>query len=369
MKFEAEAGQLSAALNAVKGCVVRGSTLPILAHVLLKSEAGKVSVTGTDLEREMTATFNANVAEGGAAVLNAEILFGIVKRLPKAANVTIEPDGHRFKLTAHRSNYKLDALEADQFPQMSAIEAKETVFALPPAEISTMIRSTIGTVSREETRFYLCGIFLHVIGDKLIAASTDGHRLSYREMDAPEGVEFSGIIIPTATANEIAAMVEKVEGDVSLSISQNRMSITVPGITLTSKLIDGSFPDYARVIPRLNGAALTVRPAHLAEAIERAAVVLTDSDRKAPPVGIVTTPNGINVLAGNGGADDATEEVDAEIHDTGVSTAARAQYFAQLLGVWPDVPVSLQFSNPNDPILITSKEVPAMKQVLMPMRR
>lgn len=368
MKFTVTVGELARALGLVGGVVSSKTTIPILTHVLVKALSdNRISITGTDLERECTSEAPAEIAEPGVEVLQGSVFKTIVNALPKAASLTVSTDGSgRALLTSSRGRYKLATLDAADFPE--AKPAEGAPFKVDAKKLRAILEATLGSVSTESTRFYLCGIYLHIADGALVAASTDGHRLCRRSMDLPAGAEgIPGVIIPTMGATTMIALLDGIDGDVTAWITPARMWIRTPQAEFSTALINGRYPDYQRVIPEYNGAAATISGAELCAAVERAAATMPEA--KVVSAGLTSTADGLVIKVGPQDAEAAVEQVDAEFHAEGGEVAANSRYLAAMTKVWGDAPIEIHMSSQSDPLVFTSKAIPEQLYILMPMRR
>lgn len=367
MKFTATVGEISRALGLVAGVIATKTNIPILTYVLVKTDGNRITITGTDLERECTASAPAEVNKAGVEALPGSILKDLLGKLPKAGNVTIEcVKAGRANVTSGRGRFALATLDAADFPEARA--AAGAPFKIDAKNLRAILEATIGSASTESTRFYLCGVFLHVLDGALAAASTDGHRLCRRSMDLPTGAEnIPGVIIPTAGVNTILALLDSIEGDVEVTVSESRIWLKTPAADFSTALINGRFPDYQRAIPQFNGATATFSGPELCAAVERAATTLPEA--KAIGAGLLPTPHGIEIKVGPDGAEAAVEHIDAEFHSAASEVAANAKYLAAMTKIWGDAPIDLHITGPGGPLVFTSRKLPECLYVLMPMRR
>lgn len=371
MKITVEAGKLASVLDYVRGCVESRTTIPILRHVLITADAGRVTARASNLEVEAVASAPAEIAEGGAIAVPYEVLAGIARRLPKGANIDIAMDGNRVNVTSSRSNYKLGCLDAETFPIMERTGGVE--FDISAETLRTMLDSTREFVSTEATRFYLCGVYVEHVDNpsRIVAVATDGHCISKHETEAPQGSEgMPGVIIPSATVKLLSGWLKDVDGDVHLIVSPTRIEARHATGEIVSKLIDGKFPDYHRVIPRKNGAAFSVPAYIIADATARAATVLASSLQASKGVGISRNGSGIVIGAGgrSGHSEEGTEHVEATILSEFPEFGVSHELLGQTLRLFGESEVEIQTDNPSSPILFTSKAKPEITAVVMPMR-
>ena len=265
MKINVERGAFLKALGHVQSVVERRNTIPILSNVLIEAAKGRLKLTATDLDIEIVESLPADVLRNGAATAPAHMLYDIVRKMPEGSQVQAEliaGDSGRLLVSAGSIRFELACLPQEDFPQMSA-GALPHKFRLAASDLVGLIEKTRFAISTEETRFYLNGIYLHAAKDVkppcLRAVATDGHRLARYELDLPEGAkDIPGVIVPRKTVAELRRLLDDGESAVEIGLSDTKVQFTFGGVELTSKLIDGSFPDYQRVIPTANDKVLTL---------------------------------------------------------------------------------------------------------------
>ena len=257
MRVRIERANLLKALNHVHRVVERRNTIPILSNVLLRADRDELSLKATDLDMEIVDRVPAAVEQAGASTVPAHMLYDIVRKLPDGAEIALDTgSGQTMALQAGRARFALQMLPDADFPDLNAGELP-FAFTIAAEALKRLIDRTQFAISTEETRYYLNGIYFHVVGEgamaRLRAVATDGHRLAKAEMPAPEGsAGMPGIIIPRKTVGEIQKLLEDPETEVSAALSDSKIRLAIGNLVLTSKLIDGTFPDYERVIPKAN---------------------------------------------------------------------------------------------------------------------
>ena len=264
MRVTLERSDLLKSLNHVHRVVERRNTIPILSNVLLKADGTTLQMKATDLDLEITETTTGQVDQAGATTVPAHLLYDIVRKLPEGAEVQLSTNGENtaMAVTSGRSKFSLQCLPEADFPDLTAGTFSHT-FRLPAAQVKMLIDRTQFAISTEETRYYLNGIFLHTIETdgklKLRAVATDGHRLARADVEAPSGSEgMPGIIVPRKTVGELQKLVDDPDATVTIEVSDAKIRLTIGGVVMTSKLIDGTFPDYQRVIPTANDKKMTI---------------------------------------------------------------------------------------------------------------
>ncbi len=373
MKFKVERSSLLKALAHVQSVVEKRNTIPILANVLITVEGGQLSLTATDLEIAVVETVAASVAGEGSTTAPAVTLYEIARKLPEGVEIDFEHAGGeaRLSLRAGRYSTSLVTLPADDFPAMLAGSLTHR-FALSALALRGLIDRTRFAISSEETRYYLNGIYLHALEREgvrvLRAVATDGHRLARVEEPAPEGLgAMPGVIIPRKTVNELRKLLDETSGEVAIALSDTRIQFQVDGTTLTSKLIDGTFPEYERVIPRDNDKVLRVGKKDFAEAVERVAAISFD---RARPVKLSLARDLLVLQASSPEQGTATEELDSEHvkYDAGpLEIGFQARYLTDITDqIAGDV--ELCFADGASPTIIRDAADTSALYVLMPMR-
>jgi DNA polymerase-3 subunit beta len=285
MRLTIDKPALSKALGHVASVVERRNTIPILSNVLLNSANNELRLTATDLDMELVETVPVRGKGEGATTVPAHMFYDIVRKLPEGADIELKRDGEqgRLTITAGPAQFSLQTLPADDFPALSVDDLGHS-FTLTAGELKRLIDKTRFAISTEETRYYLNGIYLHAAknGSKpmLRAVATDGHRLAQVEHPLPSGAkDMPGVIVPRKTVLELAKLVEDGEGEVRIELSPSKIRVSTGKVVLTSKLIDGTFPDYERVIPQSNDKKLEVDNAAFAQAVDRVSTLSSDKGR------------------------------------------------------------------------------------------
>jgi len=371
MKVTVERAELLRSLGHVHRVVERRNTIPILANVLVKAEKGKLSLKATDLDLEVTDSIAAEVSPAGSTTVPAHMFYDIVRKLPEGAQVVIEGSGDRAVLSirAGRSRFTLQTLPESDFPDLAAGDMTHS-FTLPAADLKRLIDKTQFAISTEETRYYLNGIYLHAAGAAksatLRAVATDGHRLAQCELPLPAGAAgMPGIIIPRKTVGEVQRLIETGEGEVGIELSAGKIRFTIGNVVLTSKLIDGSFPDYARVIPLNNDKVLTVDKKDFEAAVDR---VSTVSSERGRAVKLSLTGGRLVLSVTNPDSGSATEEIEVEYGADPLDIGFNSRYLLDIAAQIEGEVAVLKLADPGSPTLIQDKDAKGALYVLMPMR-
>jgi DNA polymerase-3 subunit beta len=372
MKVTVERAALLRSLGHVHRVVERRNTIPILSNVLLRSGPDGLQLKATDLDIEVTETIPADVVDGGAITVPAHVIYDIVRKLPDGAQVSLETSGEtgQMLIRSGRSRFTLGALPEGDFPDLAAGELPHR-FELPAADLKRLIDKTQFAISTEETRYYLNGIFFHTIDAegslKLRAVATDGHRLARVQMEAPEGSGgMPGIIVPRKAVAEIQKLVEDGGETVGVEISSAKVRFSFSsGVTLISKLIDGTFPDYARVIPTGNDKRLTVERDQFAKAVDR---VSTISSERGRAVKLAMTDGRLSLSVNNPDSGSATEELDVDYESGPLDIGFNARYLLDITAQLDGDTALFRLADPGSPTVIQDREGAPALYVLMPMR-
>src|SRR6201989_1170783 len=280
MKATIERATLRKSLGHVQSVVERRNPIPILSNVLMEArEDGSLRLMATDLDLQVDESVPANVTQAGATTVPAHTLFDIVRKLPEGSQVELIAAEGKMQVNAGRARFNLATLPRDDFPVIAEGELP-TRFELPAATLRQIIDKTRFAISTEETRYYLNGIFLHIADDVLKAAATDGHRLARVTGPRPAGAEgMPSVIIPRKWFRELRKLLDEVDGTVSVSLSETKVRFDLGTAVLTSKLIDGTFPDYSRVIPTANDKLLRIDPRSFEDGVDRVATIASERTR------------------------------------------------------------------------------------------
>ncbi|NNE89704.1 MAG: DNA polymerase III subunit beta [Silicimonas sp.] len=371
MKFAIERAALLKAVAQAQSVVERRNTIPILANVLIEAEGDQVSFRATDLDIEVVDQAPAKVERAGATTVNAVTFHEIVRKLPDGALVTIIDDGAsgRMSVEAGRSNFSLATLPREDFPVMASSEY-EANFAAPAPVLRRLFDKSKFAISTEETRYYLNGVYMHVSdldGKQVLrCVATDGHRLARIDADLPEGAgAMPGVIVPRKTVGELRKLLDDDEAEIAVSVSETKVRFATPGITLTSKVIDGTFPDYTRVIPSGNTRRMEVDAAEFAQAVDRVATVSSERSR-AVKLSLDEDRLVLSVNAPDSGA--AEEELGVAYNDEGLEIGFNAKYLLEIASQVDRENAVFLFNSSGDPTLMREGNDETAVYVVMPMR-
>ncbi|WP_421837808.1 DNA polymerase III subunit beta [Novosphingobium sp.] len=374
MKATIERATLLRCLSHVQSVVERRNTIPILSNVLIEaSPDGSVRLMATDLDLQIIETMPAREVErGGAITVSAHLLFDIARKLPDGSQVSLDAADGRMVVKAGRSRFQLPTLPRDDFPVIVEGDLP-TSFEVPARVLAELIDRTRFAISTEETRYYLNGIFLHVADEAtpvLKAAATDGHRLARYTIARPEGAEgMPDVIVPRKCVGELRKLLDDVlDTAVLLDLSASKVRFTLGGehgVVLTSKLIDGTFPDYSRVIPTGNDKLLRLDPRSFFEGVDRVATIATEKTR-AVKMALENDKVTLSVTSPENGT--AAEEIAAEYRAAGFEIGFNANYLKDILSQIDGDIVELHLADAGAPTLIRKDDKSAALYVLMPMR-
>jgi DNA polymerase III subunit beta len=371
MRLVIERGELLRALGHVTSVVEKRTTIPILSNVLLSANGRVLKFKATDLEREVIEEVAADVTQPGALTVPAHMLHDIVRKLPDGSHIELMKDGEKERLTlrAGQSRFALQTLSAEDFPDLAAGEMAQE-FELGAADLKRLIDKTKFAISTEETRYYLNGIYLHLAErDKvatLRAVATDGHRLAQVELPRPEGAQgMAGIIIPRKTVNELHRLIEDSGATVKVGVSPSKVRFEIGTVTLTSKLIDGSFPDYGRVIPQGNDKEMKVSNVDFIGAVDRVSTIASERGR-AVKLSIGSDKLTLSVNNPEGGS--ASEEIGVGYGATPLEIGFNARYLLDIANQLEGEEARFMLADPGSPTLVRDSSDDSALYVLMPMR-
>ncbi|MGN6124017.1 MAG: DNA polymerase III subunit beta [Sphingomonas oligoaromativorans] len=371
MKATIERATLLKGLSHVQSVVERRNTIPILSNVLIEAAAeGGLKLMATDLDLQIVETVDAAVDTAGATTVSAHTLFDIVRKLPEGSQVQLSASEGKMLVTAGRARFNLATLPRDDFPVIAEGDLP-TKFDLPAATLRQIIDKTRFAISTEETRYYLNGIYVHAAedgpeGPVLKAAATDGHRLARFTAPQPQGAAgMPGIIIPRKCVGELRKLLEEVDGSVEVSLSATKIRFGLGTAILTSKLIDGTFPDYSRVIPTANDKLLKIDPKSFMEGVDRVATIASEKTR-AVKMSLDRDKITLSVTSPENGT--AAEEVPGLYASLGFDIGFNARYLMDILGQIEGDEVEVHLADAAGPTLIREGDNAPALYVLMPMR-
>ncbi|HKX22013.1 MAG TPA: DNA polymerase III subunit beta [Rhizorhapis sp.] len=369
MKATIERATLLKSLSHVQSVVERRNTIPILSNVLIEATSdGAIKLMATDLDLQIVDSVQAQVETPGATTVSAHTLFDIVRKLPEGSQVSLSAAEGKMQVNAGRARFSLQTLPRDDFPVIAEGDLPVS-FELPAATLIQIIDKTRFAISTEETRYYLNGIFFHVSDEAqpvLKAAATDGHRLARVTVPRPDGAEgMPDIIVPRKCISELRKLLDELDGSVLVDLSATKIRFGLGSAILTSKLIDGTFPDYSRVIPTGNDKLLRIDPRSFEEGVDRVATIATEKTR-AVKMALDKDKVTLSVTSPENGT--AAEDVPGDYGSERLEIGFNARYLLDILQQMQGDTVELHLADAGAPTLLRENDKSAALYVLMPMR-
>ncbi|MEL6111697.1 MAG: DNA polymerase III subunit beta [Pseudomonadota bacterium] len=371
MKVTIERSVLAKALGHVQSVVERRNTIPILSNVLLQADGIGLTLTATDLDIEVMEQAPAEMAEKGATTVSALMLFEIVKRLPDGAQIALEvlKEEGRLQVTSGRSRFSLAVLPDADFPSLSS-DDYTTAFSIPTGDLRRLLDKARFAMSQEETRYYLNGVYMHALTDAetpcLRVAATDGHRLARLEAPLPDGAAtMPGVIIPRKAVAELGRLLDDANEMVQISVSGAKIQFGFGAGRLTSKLIDGTFPDYERVIPKDNPHTLKVDNGEFAKAVDRVSTVSADRTKS---VKLAIDDDQLRLTVNNPEAGSALEELSVDYDGDPTEIGFNAKYLVDISHQIGSDNAVFRLSDPSSPTVVLDEGDENALYVLMPLR-
>lgn len=369
IKFSVERGIILKSLSHVQSVVEKRTTIPVLSNVKLDVSEGSLRITATDTEIAISEALPIKTQQSGATTLSAQILYDIIRKIPDGAEIEFTQKGEQVEIKAGRSKFKLLSLPVDNFPVMEQGDLPHN-FVLGARDLNALIDKVRFAISNEETRYYLNGIYLHTAkendSDVLRSAATDGHRLARVSVGMPAGAQnIPGIIIPKKTVNELKKLLGEFSADVGVALSDSKIIFTLGNVTVVSKLIDGKFPDYDRVIPKDNDKTLEVNSKEFFEAVDR---VSTVSMEKARAIKIHISTGLVKVSADSPDGSTATEELEASYSADTIETGYNFRYILDMMLQIEGETTQFMLSDSASPAVVRDPSDVSVLYVIMPMR-
>lgn len=366
MQFTVSQETLARPLQLVCSIVERRSTLPILSNILLKAQGDKLTMTSTDMELEMIANLAVAVDEAGETTVSARKLLDIVRALPANATISFKAKDNKALVQAGKSRFSLATLSSDDFPDSEGANYSEQI-SMPQSALKDLLDETSFAMASQDVRYYLNGLLLEREANKLRAVATDGHRLALGEITTSETAEEkNSVIVPRKAILELGRLLGDVDAEVKLTFSQQQIKVELPDLHFTSKLIDGQFPNYERVLPLGGDKVVVAERDELKQALSRASILANDKHRS---VRLNLNSGLLKATVTNQEQETAEEEVPVEYTGSALEIAFNNAYLLDLLNAMPDSKVKMTFSDENSSALITPNDDKISRQyVVMPMR-
>ncbi|MDZ7769581.1 MAG: DNA polymerase III subunit beta [Woeseia sp.] len=364
MKLSASREALLKPLQAVIGVVERRQTMPILANVLLVARSGQLSVTATDLEVELVASADVEVGNGGEVTVPGRKLLDICRALPEGAEVSISQSGEKLAVRSGRSKFSLTTLPAAEFPVVEDIKSTQSV-EVPQDVLARLLEKTHFSMAQQDVRYYLNGLLLETGKNYLRAVATDGHRLALSQAEIKgSGANEQQVIVPRKGVLELQRLLGD-EGSVNIELGTNHVRIQLETIRFTSKLIDGRFPEYERVIPKDTSNELSADREAFRSALQRTAIL---SNEKYRGIRLVIKDSGVTLQAHNPEQEEAEEQLEVEYSGEDIEIGFNVNYLLDALGAIESGTVTLSVVDGNSSCLLREPGNDDSKYVVMPMR-
>ena len=374
MDFKVNSSDLLKAISHIQGIVEIRHTLPILSNIIISAKENGLTLSSTNLDIYCSDSLNAEVTNAGEISVSAITFYEIVKRLPNGSEIqaTFDSDSSSLILRCGRSKFALTTMETDDFPTISESDLS-IKFILSSTELMRMIDKTKFAISNEETRYYLNGVFLHKAEKNSIeilrAVATDGHRLAQYDIPLPQGAEeLTGLIIPKKTVHELRRILDDSSGDIAIEMNENKIKFSFNNLNIISKVIDGTFPDYTKVIPSNNDKTFTTNNDELKRAIDRVSAVAINEETKSKAIKLSIESNKILLSVDSLSKGSANEEIDIEYDKEKVEIGFNSKYLVDICNEIDGDEVCISLLDSISPAIILDKTDENLFFVLMPMR-
>ena len=374
MDFRVNSTDLLKALSHIHGIVEVRHTLPILSNIIITTNDNSLSLSSTNLDIFCSDDLEAEVSQNGSTSVSASTFYEIVKRLPSGSEIhaSLSEEDSTLVLKCGRSKFNLTTISPDDFPKISHDDLN-IQFVLSATELKRMIDKTKFAISNEETRYYLNGVFLHQTQknsiDILRAVATDGHRLAQYDIPLPQGAkDMNGIIIPKKMIQELRRVLDDANGDINIQLNENKIKFSFNNMQIISKVIDGTFPDYTKVIPQSNDKSITTNNDELKKAIDRVSAVAINEETKSKAIKLIIESNKISLSVDSTSRGSAIEEIDLEYNSEKVEIGFNSRYLIDICNEIDGDKINLKFLNSTSPAIILDNTDENLFFVLMPMR-
>ena len=353
-------------LQIIIGIVEKKQTLPILSNVLIEKETNQIRFTATDLEIQITTTIatEANNETTEAITVAGKKLQEILRILPDQSEISIELKESKAQIKSNKSRFSLQTLPAQDFPKLNNQLNGANKIQMPQKQLKALLHSVQYAMAMQDVRYYLNGVLLIIEGNKIKAVATDGHRLAFNECEITGNYEKQDIILPRKAISELCKLLEDSDNSVEIEFSSQQVKADFSGITLISKVIEGKFPDYERVIPKYSNHLILGR-VPMQQALQRAAIL---SNEKFRGVRFVLTEQKLTIISSNSEQEEAQEEIETDYHGEAIDIGFNVNYLMDGLSNISSETATFSFGDPNSSILITSEKSPDYRYVVMPMR-
>ena len=363
MKFETQREKLLKPIQTIIGAVERRQTMPILSNFLFRNVDGNLVITATDLELEITANLDIN-PEGESITVPGRKLVDICKSLPDNSDITFSSSDEKAEIKSAKSRFTLATLSPEDFPLVDSLETRESI-VIDHAELHNLIESTAFAMAQQDVRYYLNGLLLELGESKLKAVATDGHRLALAEKELDQSVTVRQVILPRKAVHELVRILANFSGNVELILSDNHLQAQIGDIRFVTKLIDGKFPDYQRVIPQSHEFIANVNRELVRAGLMRASIL---SNEKYRGIRLGVSPETLRIQAHNPEQEEAEEELEVNYNGPSLEIGFNVSYLLDVLNTLSSDTVDFYLQDSNSSLLIQSSESKNAKYVVMPMR-
>jgi DNA polymerase-3 subunit beta len=370
MQFQISKSAIIKALSNVNGAVEKRNTIPVLLNVKIEAKNGQLHLTATDMDIVIISNAKALINQEGSTTVPAQLFYDIVRKIPDNADINIElkDENSTLKISYSKSKFSLPCLDPSEFPVLSEGEM-DVDFKINSEELVKIIDKTKFVIPSDETRFYLNGLFLHSIkvddAIELRGVATDGHRLAMACSAASNlTTEVNGVIIPKKTINEIRKIAEGTEGEIAVAFSKAKIRISCGNSTIISKLIDGEFPEYDRVIPKNNDKLVKVDRKIIFNAVDRVSTIATDKNKS---IKVILENGKINLQIQSSDNGNASEEIEVDYEGESIETGFNSRYFLEIIGQINKEKLDIFFKDGSSPAIIKTDNKNDL-YVIMPIR-
>ncbi len=353
-------------LQIIIGIVEKKQTLPILSNVLIEKETNQIRFTATDLEIQITTTIALETSNEvtEAITVAGKKLQEILRILPDQSEISIELKESKAQIKSNKSRFSLQTLPAQDFPKLNNQLNGANKISMPQKQLKALLHSVQYAMAMQDVRYYLNGVLLIIEANKIKAVATDGHRLAFNQCEINGNYEKQDIILPRKAISELCKLLEDSDNTVEIEFSSQQVKAEFSGITLISKVIEGKFPDYERVIPKYSNHLILGR-LPMQQALQRAAIL---SNEKFRGVRFVLTEQKLTIISSNSEQEEAQEEIETDYHGDAIDIGFNVNYLMDGLSNISSETATFSFGDPNSSILITSEKSPEYRYVVMPMR-
>ena len=365
MKIDINRETLLKPLSAVNGIVERRHTLPILSNLLFESGEGSITLTATDLEMQISMSATTETTESFSTTVSAKKLLDICRSLPEGSELKLSEKDARLQVSAGRSKFNLQTLPAADYPTMTRNASSNLTISISQKVFRNLLRQVDFAMAQQDIRYYLNGLLLEVNGQQLNLVGTDGHRLSYINTKLTETYEKQEVILPRKTVTELIKLLDDSEDAVTIDISATQVNFAFSNIRLISKIIDGKFPDYNRVIPTGHKNRFGINRIEILQAMQRASIL---SNEKYRGIRLVLGANSLRLISSNSEQEEAEEELETVYSGDALDVGFNVTYLIDVLNNVQDEIVDFSFADANSSCLVTIPDNPNYKYVVMPMR-